>query len=510
MKRVIISMALTVSAALSTCIAAELRNNEAEEAISYEFQNKESGETITAELISTLGDVDNRRFFVNGEYGNKMLLDVSAWRSNVPAELSSEPITGTPEKAVIIPIEGPIESPSFIKCLKKTLEKSKRAKYDVIVFRINSARGLVTVSERIIRLIEKIYWAPTVAWIHGDNEQALSCGAQIAFATHRIYMAPTSMIGAAGLYSFHDNEIPEVKQMFDCVFPVRLRGVAERRGHSTRVVDAMVDRNVRLVQGVLKGKEVLVTREEADILKEHYDEKESTVGKSVRETIVQPVLKNLQIQITEKTDNFHETHYKEGDFTVGKIVSSPGEPLMTTPTGALQSLTTTVGEAHKPLTMTARQALKHGICHGIAADKEALAAHLGLSPSNIHTDGGFTDEVEKETKKKRAFVREGRIRYDYYYAQANKRDPMKKRYTFQKDGYSFADFGERWRFHTDRCLKSLKECSTALKDLEKLSQDERFTFGISEKEIEDRKVELEVMHRRLKHERSMKGFEPNK
>ena len=57
--------------------------------------------------------------------------------------------------------------------------------------------------------------------------------------------------------------------------------------------------------------------------------------------------------------------------------------------------------------------------------------------------------------------------------------------------------------YTDKCIAQLKECATAVTELEKLAKDERYDTDVTQEDIDEMKAEMEAMYARLKAGASM-------
>lgn len=107
---------------------------------------------------------------------------------------------------------------------------------------------------------------PLIAWV---QREALSAGALIAFSTDRIYMAPDSTIGSAGLINSTGQAIETVmRAKLESAFEASMRAVVEKKGHRMDVLRAMmfVDEDKERVFGpvtVRKGGLLNLTASEA-------------------------------------------------------------------------------------------------------------------------------------------------------------------------------------------------------------------------------------------------------
>ncbi len=275
-------------------------------------------------------------------------------------------------RVFVIPVDGPIMRAPLLEALEKALVQAKEFKADIVVWRLNTPGGRVDLADKIIRMIEGIDWARTVAWVHGPDKQALSAGAYLCLATHAIYMTPGSTIGAATPFTKNSSGSAAVDEKFRSAFRARFRSLAESRGHPVAVADAMVDHTVSVVQVFLDGKPKLVTLEEA---------------------------KRLEGE-----------HKKDGTFKVGKIVSKPG----------------------KIVTLTSSEAEEFGVSEGQASTLEELVAALGYEKHTAKDAEWLTAWVEKESQESKDRFEKLRTAYNTLIQQAQMTpDPRKRRAVLQ-------------------------------------------------------------------------------
>ena len=246
------------------------------------LKNNATGETIKGTL--TPQKINGMSVF-KAEDGSTKYINLSEWTvveadAAPPDESSSVSRT---KCAYVIPITGPIESIALIEALDKALAEAMSWNATVLIFRMNTPGGRIDLAEKIIKAIEKIDWATPVAFVSGPDKQSLSAGAYICLACTKIYMAPGTTMGAATPYSSNSSGAAEVDEKFQSAFRARFRALAQTRGHSTVVADAMVDsNNGGIVEVFIGNQRQLVTEAEADRLgKEHKEDGKFRRGKTV-------------------------------------------------------------------------------------------------------------------------------------------------------------------------------------------------------------------------------------
>ena len=421
------------------------------------LKHKKTGEIIKGKLLSQ--KINNLRVFRIHDGGTKFInpddwevieADKPAAEPQTPKPDEQKPAEPPPEttaapaekRVYFIPISGPIQHPCLVEAVDKALKDAKLRKATVVLFRMNTPGGLVHVADKIIRLLEGVDWATTISWVEGDDKQALSAGAYICLATHKIFMAPGTTIGAATPYRTTSFGSAEVDEKFTSAFRARFRSLAQQRGHSAVIADAMVDRSLTAVQVRVDGKQRIVTEDEARSLEREHD-----------------------------SDNKYRR---------GKTITRSG----------------------KLLTLTDQEAKEFGVCHGIAATKEELMEQLGHAKAQMFTANWLPPWVKTTAQKRDKTVETYRTLFSHHYRDAMREDPHHQTYYVGRADRTFDDFGQRWREYTDRCLGHLKKCAAALNELEKLSKDERYNFPISEAALNKMKMDMETTYTRLRRERS--------
>jgi membrane-bound serine protease (ClpP class) len=110
----------------------------------------------------------------------------------------------------------------------------------------------------------------TIAFVH---DRALSAGALLALACERVYMRSHATIGSAlpvqagpgGLLPVAEDE--EVREKLSSALRGEFRGVAEKRGRSALLAEAMVDPAIEVVEVRVEGELRLVSAQEHDDLR---------------------------------------------------------------------------------------------------------------------------------------------------------------------------------------------------------------------------------------------------
>lgn len=198
-----------------------------------------------------------------------------------------------------IPIQDAIE-PALLYVIRRGVSEATREKADAIIFVMDTPGGRVDITRDILEIIRKID-IPVYTFVERD---AYSAGAIIALATPHIYMAPSSVIGAAtpilmspggGVQNLNE----DVSEKMKSGVAAMVRVAAEQGGHDPALAEAMVRREMEYTVGTnivsAAGELLTLTASEAeDILSE------GTV-ENVEELLKAIDLSHAEIKILEIT-----------------------------------------------------------------------------------------------------------------------------------------------------------------------------------------------------------------
>ena len=120
---------------------------------------------------------------------------------------------------------------------KKVLDRANEDGARAVVLELDTPGGLAFDTRNLIVDEFADLKVPLFAWV---EREAISAGALIAFAADRIYMAPGTTIGSAGLVS-STGEIEKVmRAKLESVFEASMRTIVEKKGHRIEVLRAMM------------------------------------------------------------------------------------------------------------------------------------------------------------------------------------------------------------------------------------------------------------------------------
>lgn len=170
-------------------------------------------------------------------------------------------------KVVVIPVgEDSLTSKQSFGFMTRIVQRAQEEQARAIVFDMNTPGGLAwETSEMMMKSLQPLT-VPTYAYV---NPKAMSAGALISAACDKIYMAPVSSIGAAGIIDSTGEDMdPVVRKKAESAFWAFTRSVVTEKGYRPDVIKAMMipeDKEqtfgpVRLEEGALltlTGKEAV-------------------------------------------------------------------------------------------------------------------------------------------------------------------------------------------------------------------------------------------------------------
>lgn len=156
------------------------------------------------------------------------------------------PPTRTYDNAVVIRFEGVITT-MLEQYFCRKLNAAEKQGADLVVVEIESPGGDADASFRIAETLRDVKWARTVAFI---PKAAYSGAAVVAIGCDEILMVPTGQLGDVGVI-FADVEemtMKYVPEKYLSAYVRRFRDLAEAKGRSPALVEAMMDRNAEVHQ----------------------------------------------------------------------------------------------------------------------------------------------------------------------------------------------------------------------------------------------------------------------
>ncbi|MBI4026633.1 MAG: ATP-dependent Clp protease proteolytic subunit [Verrucomicrobia bacterium] len=187
----------------------------------------------------------------------------------------------------IIPIRDDIEE-SIVYVVRRGIKEAVDKNAQAVILDMNTNGGRGDAMEVIMELLEN-FKGDTITFV---NKKAYSAGAFIAVATKHIYMAPSSVIGAAAPIMMSPSggaeDVPStMRKKISSAYAARIRAAAQRNGHNSAVVDSMVKETDGLT---LDGKEII---KKGDILTLTDSEASALYGKPPKPLLAEGIAKDL-------------------------------------------------------------------------------------------------------------------------------------------------------------------------------------------------------------------------
>jgi membrane-bound ClpP family serine protease len=204
----------------------------------------EQDEQVVFEVI--VGDVRVKRNFDKAEIDRLIREEVV---EQDPAPSSEITVAPDASRVFVLPIVGMIGKQVTADNVRRSLQKASTLQLHALVLDIDSGGGFVDEQLAITDAI--VEWRAehrvrTIAWVSG---KAYSAAAVIAMAAPEIYMAPSSVIGAAAVVDKSRYYFPwgyGVDEKTASVLRAKDRMVCESANHNAMILQAMSDQLVTL------------------------------------------------------------------------------------------------------------------------------------------------------------------------------------------------------------------------------------------------------------------------
>ncbi|MCP4650074.1 MAG: nodulation protein NfeD [PVC group bacterium] len=189
-----------------------------------------------------------------------------------------------------IPIKGVIDL-GLSAFVKRSVQDAKDKNAKVVVLEIDTLGGRVDAAEEIILVIQELS-IPTYAYI---TNNAWSAGALIALSCKEIIMKTGSSIGSAEPRTMGVSSSPEATdEKMISALRAKFRATAEANNHSLNLAQAMVDKDIELIQIDFKDENLILTKEELEKKKEEFSKRSFK-----NETVISPQGKLLNLTADE-------------------------------------------------------------------------------------------------------------------------------------------------------------------------------------------------------------------
>jgi membrane-bound serine protease (ClpP class) len=164
--------------------------------------------------------------------------------------------------------------PPLVYLIRRSVKEAMEQEAALVVLDMHTDGGRLDVTEEIIKILNQ-FDGQTATYV---NDRAFSAGAFISVATREIYMAPGSVIGAAAPVMMAPGggaqELPESFQIkMTSAVRALVRRTAEKNGHNTDVLEAMIDQNRELIIDgeILSPKGDILTLTDTEAAREYGD-----------------------------------------------------------------------------------------------------------------------------------------------------------------------------------------------------------------------------------------------
>jgi membrane-bound serine protease (ClpP class) len=148
-------------------------------------------------------------------------------------------------RGVLIRCEGPI-TPMLEAYLNRKLDIAQGEHADLVIIEIDSPGGLLQESLEIAERLRDLNWAHTVAYV---PREALSGAAIAALGCDEIVMSPQAVLGDAGpIFQGEDALFRHAPEKIRSHLAQKIRGLAQAKGRSPALAEAMVDMNLVVYQ----------------------------------------------------------------------------------------------------------------------------------------------------------------------------------------------------------------------------------------------------------------------
>lgn len=191
-------------------------------------------------------------------------LQAAVCYGNAPSEM---PPSQELKKVIIVPIKNEITDVQLY-ILRRSLKLAIKEDASAIILALDTPGGALATTLKMMEMLSN-FSGDTIAFV--DNE-AISAGAYIAFATHKIYFTPQGIMGAAAAIESTGADIPETANLkINSYLRARIRAIAGHSRYRADVMRAMMDKDFEFaIDGlVIKPKGELLSLTASESVKEY-------------------------------------------------------------------------------------------------------------------------------------------------------------------------------------------------------------------------------------------------
>lgn len=208
----------------------------------------------------------------------------------------------------IIPVEGTIDL-GLSAFIKRALNEANEKKAAAIVLKINTFGGRVDAADEIVNNVQDLATGPTFAYI---THSAWSAGALIALSCETIVMNKGSSIGSAEprMMGLGQTQQPTDEKIVSAL-RAKFKATAQANKHSANLAEAMVDKEIELLQVNFKDKLLILTPQE---LKDKKSKENKKLFKNEKAVSAKDKLLNLTAMEAEGLNLSSKTVKSEAEF----------------------------------------------------------------------------------------------------------------------------------------------------------------------------------------------------
>jgi membrane-bound serine protease (ClpP class) len=172
-----------------------------------------------------------------------LALALSVQVSAVAAPDSGSSAASVKKRVVVIPVENEVDYGLYA-FLKRATAEALQAKPDAIVYKVNTYGGELHSAFEIVDLILSVKQARTYVYV---EQKAISAGALIALACNRMAMGDGTTIGDCAPITQSSEGIVMLGEKIQSPLRAKFRNLAERNGYPSLLSQAMVTADIGVV-----------------------------------------------------------------------------------------------------------------------------------------------------------------------------------------------------------------------------------------------------------------------
>lgn len=194
-----------------------------------------------------------------------VFLPLAGHAFSAPRPDTAAPAETPGKRVVVIPVEKEVDQGLYA-FLKRATGEALQEKPDVLVYKVNTYGGELQSAFEIVDLLQSVKGAETYVYV---EQKAISAGALISLAANRIAMGEGTTIGdCAPITQGSEGGIVMLGEKIQSPLRAKFRNLAERNGYPSLLSQAMVTPEIGVVEaipaasaGAAKSREFFTVRE---------------------------------------------------------------------------------------------------------------------------------------------------------------------------------------------------------------------------------------------------------